>query len=268
MNPAPETSTALEQVRTEALSIRDVARSITIANDQDYEHAAAFLRRCKTARERVEQVHGPVVKAAHAAHKAATAARNMVEAPIAEAETIVKGTISAYVVAREAERRREEERRRREAEEAAARERAAREAELERQANEQREAAEKAAALAAELERAGRKADAEAQLAEAAALEEAARQSEADIAASEQTAALPVVVPELAPAAKPKGVSTRTEYGFRVLDKMLLKAEFLVPDEVALGKVVRAMREEAPKIVGAPGAIEITTRQVVSARGE
>jgi hypothetical protein len=58
----------------------------------------------------------------------------------------------------------------------------------------------------------------------------------------EQPVETPVVM--LAPVAKPDGMRTRVNWKFRIADATLLPREYLIPDEVKIGQVVRAMREQ------------------------
>lgn len=133
---APDTREIME--RTGALVAQ--ARALVIADADSYQNAGAFLTGVKALRKEIDATFDPVVRKAHEAHRAACDAKKKHEAPLVEAEGIVKRAISAYVTA-------EEQRRRQEAAEAAAKAR--------------REAEERALAEAAALEAAGEKEQAE-----------------------------------------------------------------------------------------------------------
>ena len=86
-------------------------------------------------------------------------------------------------------------------------------------------------------------------LSQAAALEKAGMGTEAMAVLDSPPAPVsaPVVianVPKLA------GVSTRDNWKFRIADAAKIKREWLVPDEVAIGSVVRRLKEGAAEVVG------------------
>jgi hypothetical protein len=77
-----------------------------------------------------------------------------------------------------------------------------------------------------------------------------------------ETTVAPVIMAET-----PRGAGVRLpkRWTFRILDASKLRLAFLSPDEVAIGKIVRAMGTEAHDLVG-HGAIEITEEKSVSSR--
>lgn len=89
---------------------RESARALELAvieTGQQYADAAERLQALAALRKAAEDHHGPVIAAAHAAHKAALAAQKKIVGPIEAAEAIVRGAMSAYATA---QRQLEEER--------------------------------------------------------------------------------------------------------------------------------------------------------------
>ena len=116
---APVEVTALEEIRDPVVA---EAEALTITSQAEYEAAAAFLtQRIKPTLKAIEASCKPVVAAANAVHKAATKQRADLEAPLKEAERVVKGKLGEYTAEqqriRQEEIRRQEEKRQREAEE-------------------------------------------------------------------------------------------------------------------------------------------------------
>lgn len=108
------------------------------------------------------------------------------------------------------------------------------------------------------LRAAERKREEEARLAQAEELEARGKAKEADEVLDAPIETTPIVVPA---APKPKGVSYRTKYGWRLVDPDKLPRDYMVVNEKAINKVVQALGEKT----NIPG-IEITKEQVVSAR--
>lgn len=95
------------------------ARGLQVSNQQEYEDAASFLRDIKVQSNKIKDYwKGPKAKAA-AAHKDIVAREKAMLQPLADAENIVKRTMSDYLSAvAKARREAEEEARRRQQEEA------------------------------------------------------------------------------------------------------------------------------------------------------
>lgn len=89
------------------------------------------------------------------------------------------------------------------------------------------------------LEEEARKRDEEARLAEAIELEKEGRKDEAEQVLSESSV-IPVFVAKTTP--KIEGVVYRTIWKYRITDASKLPREFLVPDEVKIGGVVRSLK--------------------------
>jgi len=86
-----------------------------------------------------------------------------------------------------------------------------------------------------------------------------------DAEASEVERSAAMVIPaveEAAPKTALSGAGFRETWTFDLLDKSKLALEFLRPDEEKIGKIVRAMGEEAHAILG-NGAVSIYRKQTV-----
>ena len=120
--PAPLQLVTPMDVTQEALTWPDRARSLLVIDEASYRHAAEFVKGIKGLRQKISNTFGPIVAKAHAAHKEAVGQRKRAEAPLQDAEQIIKASMGAWSreqqrVAQEAARQREEELRRREEEE-------------------------------------------------------------------------------------------------------------------------------------------------------
>lgn len=102
--------------------------------------------------------------------------------------------------------------------------------------------------------------------AEDAAIKEAeALEAAGDHRAAEKVLSTPVLAPvvEIQTTVTP-GVSTgRKDYDFRIVDPAAVNRRFLIPDEVAIRKLVKAM---GPDAAGMVGGIEVLERRVVAVR--
>lgn len=219
---------AQQTLQTGALALVDQARNLVIIDQQDLDEAGAFLRSCKTARANIENFFAPGIKRWYDGHKAAVAQKNGIEAPVIEAETIAKRTISDFQVAQEKERRQQEQ---------AAREAARKAAETE------------ALEQASRLERAGEH-------------EEAA----AVVARAEVAPPPVVVVPAMKTAGVSTTKRWKHRYvlkGDGNPDTSKINLSFLAPDDKKIAEVVRSMGPEATALVG---GIEVYQDVSVSAR--
>lgn len=117
-----------EIVSKKALSVPEQARAIQVVDAETYTQAGQVLITIKGLRKEIGAAFDPIIKKAHEAHKEAKAQKDKAEAPLIEAENIIKPALAAYD--REQERlRREEEERQREIARKAEEERRLREAE-------------------------------------------------------------------------------------------------------------------------------------------
>lgn len=119
----------------------EMARALVVADQSSLEIAGDQLKSIKALRFEIEATFGPIIAKAFATHREAVAQRKRIEAPLEEAERLIKSSVTGYLEAQEHARREEERRLREEVERKAAEE-------MERQI----EAAEAAGASAREVE--------------------------------------------------------------------------------------------------------------------
>lgn len=175
------------EVREEALTWPEKARALKVTDNDTYTLAAGMVQGIKALRQRIAEVFDPHIQRAHQAHKALVAEKAQAEAPLTEAEGIIKRGLVDYTLAQERIRLAEQRR----------------------------------------LETEARKREEERRLAEAAALETAARATgDADmLAEAQELIAAPVETPTvIVPKATPKiaGISFRESWHATVRDKMAL----------------------------------------------
>lgn len=84
--------------------------ALAIKDDEGYRNAADFLMTIKGFRKKVEDTFGPVVKKAYDAWKATVDLRKKADAPLDEAERIIKPAMAVYLTEKERAHRQEEER--------------------------------------------------------------------------------------------------------------------------------------------------------------
>lgn len=220
---------------------------------QDGGHLAMVsddLQDVKGIRKKIEErrvaLKDPVVKAGREIDKLF----GEMDAPFAEAERLIKLAITDFD-SRERRRIAEEQRKADElarAEQARLREAAAK---AEADAKAESDRLMKAAAKSKDAEK-------------AAALQGQAQLAAAQGAAMAQalsTQAATTVAPTIAEATKVEGVGVRYDYGWECENSALVPREYLMLDEVAIGKVVRALKDK----VNIPG-IRVVRKPVVSAR--
>lgn len=252
------TTTALalpttEKLETDASEILELAQATQITSIEQQQAAAGVLQDIKKLKAEVNDTFDPVCDSAHKAWKAAVAARTKHLEPLEKAERLIKDKTGAFVQQQE-QARLATLRAAQEKAEAEERARRAAEAEEQRKANEA--AAKAAAAKAAELKKAGDIAAAK-RLKE----EEAKRQAEAERIAAERAAApVCVAVEAPPPVQKVAGQTTTTVYDFEIVDKAKIPLQFLIPDEVAIRKTVKALKDQAAGVI--PGIRIITKTQI------
>jgi hypothetical protein len=204
-----------------ALATARQARTLQIRTEAEYNTAVSVVREIANRIKTVTDFFADPKKKAHDAWKSICAKEKEVLGPLDEAKAKLSRQIGAYQAERERVRQEEERKLREEA---------------------AREAEEVALAEAAELEALG-----ETEMAQAV-LEEATQ------------APAPVVV--VAPAApKAKGIASRDNWKFRVVDANKIPREFMTPDLQKIGQYVRAMKKDA-KIAG----VEVFNEASVSVR--
>lgn len=196
--------------KRDALAAPKYAVTIRVNDQPTLDAANGFLKNVKLLIGKIDETFDPQIEQAHRLHKSLLAEKKKFTAPLEDAERIVKRTIAGYLA--------EEDRKRREAEA----ERARIEAEARAEAEKKLRAVEKA--------------EAKGDIAKAEAIaQEAVNTMAAKIEAAP-------VVPD-APIAS--GLSLRKVWKFRIIDEKLLPREYLVPDEMKIGRVIRALKDEA-----------------------
>jgi hypothetical protein len=100
------------EIQAESVTYPIQARLLAgaIKDDASYQAAGSFLLTIKGFRKKVEEVFGPVVQKANQAWKAALDLRKQADAPLDEAERIIKPALAAYDQEQERKRREEQER--------------------------------------------------------------------------------------------------------------------------------------------------------------
>jgi len=98
-----------------ALTIPDQAKSIIIQSNDDYVRAGEILLTIKGLRKEINSFFDPICTKAFEAHKEAVAQKKRADAPLVEAEGIIKPRIAAWNAEQERIRKAEEDRLREEA---------------------------------------------------------------------------------------------------------------------------------------------------------
>ena len=207
-------TTEVDVIRKEVMSIPEQAKMILVRDQESMGRANGVFLIIKGLRKKIAETFDPIISKAFAAHKEAVAQRKKVEEPLVVAETWLNGQMTAYHQEQERIRRAEEDRLRK----------IAIEAEMKRR--EEEEARKMAEAQA--LEAAGSKDEAEQLINEAIQLKEE-----------------PVIV-EIPPPATPRvemsGAAIVTNWKFEITNEALIPREYLTPDLVRIGAVVRGSK--------------------------
>jgi hypothetical protein len=98
------------ELETRAATWPEQARALTIESPESYQRAAQLLTGIKALLREIEETCEPVVKAAYAAHRAATQQRKKLEAPLLTAEGTIKKMMGTYLRAEQQRRQEEHER--------------------------------------------------------------------------------------------------------------------------------------------------------------
>ena len=92
-------------IKDEVMTLPVKASEIIVANDEQYQSACDFLTMTiKPMRKKIDETFDPIIKKAHQAHKEAVAQKKSVEAPLMQAEKIVKPKIADYLNEKERQR--------------------------------------------------------------------------------------------------------------------------------------------------------------------
>lgn len=191
------------ELKEKALSVPDQARTLTIVDVASYQQAGEVLLRIKDLRKEIDSAFDPIIEKAHQAHKEACAQKKKYDAPLVEAEGIIKPRIAVYLQAEEQKRRVEQDR-------------------LQQEEETRR-------------------------LNELARMEANGQGGVAKEMLNEATFAAPVIAPKITP--KIDGISQREVWKFKITNSTLIPREYLIPDLVRIGAVVRASRG----VVSIPG---------------
>lgn len=97
----------VQELESQALSVPERAKLMTITTAAEYIAAGELLKTVKGLRGEIDSTFDPIISKAHDAHKEALAQKRKVDAPLIEAEGILKPRIATYL--REEERKRQEE---------------------------------------------------------------------------------------------------------------------------------------------------------------
>jgi hypothetical protein len=197
-----------EPVEEKALSIVDQAKAVKVTDAQTYTAAGSLWKQIGDMIKEVKDTFDPICDAAHKAHKAAVEKRAKYLDPLTAVQKSVKGLMSAYDAEQERIRREEQ----------------ARLAEIARKAAEE-QALLDAIAAEEEAKRNG------------ATKEEAAQEAEAVMA--EPVYVPPVVLPKATPKLQ-GGPVYKTAWKFRIVDANKIPRQYMVPDEKAIGAIVRS----------------------------
>jgi hypothetical protein len=198
------------EVETKAVSIVDQAKAVKVVDSDTYPAAGTIWKSIGDMIKEVKDTFDPIVSAAHHAHKQATEKRAKFLDPLTAAQKSVKQLMGAYDAEQERIRRAEE----------------ARLAEIARREEEERRLQE---AIAAEKEA----------RANGATKEEAAQEAQSIV--DEPVYVPPVVVPKATPKMA-GGPVYRTIWRFRIKDVNLIPRQYMVPNETAIGGVVRSLK--------------------------
>lgn len=216
------------EIAAEALSWPARAREARVVDAESYSRTAELLLGIKALKRKIGETFDPHIKRAFETHRGLTRDKAAAEAPLTEAERIIKDNLSQYD--------REQERLQREAQRQAD--------ELARQ-REEDERLERAAAM----EREGNSVGDTQLVAEAQAL-------------ISEPAPMVVAAPVAKATPKVAGISYRDVYKFRVTNPNLVPRQYLSVNEAAIRSVVNGLKDKA----NIPG-VEVYVERVVAASG-
>ncbi len=196
-----------EEVESKALSIVEQANMVKVTDAESYRVAGFLWKTIGEVMKEVSETFDPIISATHKAHTQACDQKKKYYVPLEKAYKEVKRLMGVFES--EQERIRQEEQRR-----------------LEEEARISAEEHLLKDAIYAEEEA----------LQNGASPEEAAQEAEAVI--SQPVRVAPVVLPKATP--KVQGVVFRTIWKFRIKDANAIPRQYLIPDEKAIGAVVRS----------------------------
>jgi len=225
MEVRPPTDERLKELEAGRNVLATAARELVINSEESEEQAWAIVNRIAALEKVIAGDFAAAKKAAHEAHRAVIAQEAGHLDRLKEPDRIVRGKLLVW----EGEKRRAQ----------AEVERKLRE-EAEARATEDRRIAQEQAVKEAESGR----------LEEAAAAEAAGKSAEAEellakpVEVAEVPMVAPMIVPTIAPS-KVEGAGAMVEvWKFEIEDVCALPGEYVLADEVAIGKVVRALKSK------------------------
>ena len=224
----------IETVKAEVMPIPTEARMILVKDQTSLEKANGFFLVIRGLRKKIEDTFGPIIEAAHKAHKEALAQRKKVEEPLIEAEKWLNGQVTAYHHEIEKKRREEEERLRLEA--------------IKKAEEERKRLEDERLAAAAALEASGNHAEANGIIAEA--MEEIEKPLEV------------YVPPPETPKVTLSGATVKTTWTFEIVNETLIPRQYLMPDEKKIGAIIRANQGK----IAIPG-VKVIERKTLAATG-
>ena len=223
----PVESQSIETVKGELSTITAKAKSVaaSVVDEASYRGAAEFLKQIKAGQKRVEEVFGSVVKKAHEAWKSTVALRKQLDAPLEDAESMVKASMSAWFV--ESERKRKDEQRK--------------------------------------LEEEARKREEDARIAASASLEKMGNRAAAEAVLAQEKAVAPVILPKAQAAGVSMRETWSAEVvSIKELAKAVAEGRadesLLLPNMTALNGMARALKGA----LALPG-VKAVSRSVVAA---
>ena len=105
----------MNSLETQVLTLPEQANLIKIVDEDSFKKSGDFLVTIKKFRKEIDESYDPIIKKAHESHKEAVAQKKKIEAPLVQAESIIKKALSEYYAQIEKKRKEEEERLRLEA---------------------------------------------------------------------------------------------------------------------------------------------------------
>lgn len=224
----PEGVTRVTRVTEQALTWPERAKGTAVVDAASYSAAGELLKGIKALRAEVDAAFDPIIQANFRAHRTACEQKRQAEAPLTEAERIIKSALVKFDDEQERIRRAEQ-------------------ARLEREARERAEA--EALERAAAMEQEGR------DFGDASLVEEAHQ-----LIQDQLTAPPPPVATVAKATPKIAGITYREIWKYRVKDATKVPEQYKVVNDQAVGGMVRALKG-ATNIPG----IEVYSERVVAA---
>jgi len=204
--------TSIESVDpTEVQDITTYADMLVVDDQASYDQAARFLSDVvKPGRAKVANLMGPVVSAAHKAHKQAVAKRNELDGPLEKAEKTIKRTMGDWVKVQ-------------------------REVQLQQQR---------------ELEQAVNRATEEQAALEISESLERGDEEGAEAIANQLARSTGVELPVNVASPKSESASVRTVVRWRVVDHESMSRHYMIPDSALITRCVKLRGKGAEALVG------------------